>query len=70
VHFLKTSGIHLFADDALDIAIRDETQGQPREDAWCDATHVTTAHEESVTRHLSISRILTQGAKEEVRQTQ
>ena len=69
VHLLETSRIHLFANDALDISVGDVAKWQPREDSRCNSSDVATTHEKSVARHLSISRILTQRAKEQIRQT-
>jgi formaldehyde-activating enzyme involved in methanogenesis len=67
VDLLEARGVHLSADDALDVAVDRVAEGQPREDAGRDATNVARADQEPVARHLGVGRVLTQGAQEQRR---
>ncbi len=70
VHFLEAGGVHFLAHDPLDVAKSLIAQGQPGEDAGRDPAHVTRAHQQLVTGHLGIGRVVAQSAQQQRRHTQ
>ena len=66
VNFLRTNGVHLFADDVLDLAQYLQAQGQPGVHAGGCAADVTGADQHLVAGDLSVYGVLAQSAHEEV----
>ena len=66
VDLLEAGGVHLLADDPLDVAVDDPTERQPGESAGRRAADVTGPNEQSMGGNFGIGRIVTKGAKEEV----
>ena len=66
VNFLRTDGVHLFADDVLDLAQYLQAQGQPGVHAGGCAADVTGADQQLVAGDLSVYGVLAQSAHEEV----
>ena len=66
VNFLRTNGVHLFADDVLDLAQYLQAQGQPGVHAGGCAADVTGADQQLVAGDLSVYGVLAQSAHEEV----
>ena len=70
VHLLEAGAVHLVADGVLDVAVHEEAEGQPGEDARRHPPHVAAAHEEPVARHLGVGRVVTERAQEQGRHPQ
>ncbi len=68
MHFVRAGGLHLFADDLLDLALDPKSQRQPREDARRLPADIPRAHEQPVAGHFGVGRVFTKGAEEVVRQ--
>ena len=64
---LGADGVHLLADDPLDLAQRAQSERQPGVDAGCGAPDVARADEEPVARDLGVRGVLTQGPHEQLR---
>jgi hypothetical protein len=58
MNFLKSRGVHFFANNSLNIAVHQVAQRQPSENSRCHSPHVATAHQKPVAWHLGVSRIL------------
>ena len=65
VHLLRTGGVHLLADDGLDLGEHAQAERQPGVDAGRRAADVAGAHEQPVARDLGVGRVLAQRAEEE-----
>ena len=70
VDLLEARRVHLLADDALDVAVDEPPERQPREPAGCGAADVPGAHHQAVARHLGVGRIVPQGPEEQRRHAQ
>ena len=70
VHLLEPGGVHLLADDVLDVAVDDPPERQPREPARCRTADVAGPHEQPVRGHLGVGRILAKGPQEQGRHPQ
>ena len=66
VNFLRADGVHLFADDVLDLAQYLQAQGQPGVHAGGRAADVTGADQQLVAGDLGVYGVLAQSAHEEV----
>ena len=67
---LGADGVHLLADDPLDVAQHAQAEGQPRVDAGADPADVAGADEEAVARDLCVRRVLAKGSQEQGRHVQ
>ena len=67
---LGADGVHLLADDPLDVAQHAQAEGQPRVDAGADAADVAGADEQAVARDLCVRRVLAKGSQEQGRHVQ
>ena len=65
LELLGAHGVHLLADDGLDVAEHPQPEGKPGVDAGSGATDVARPHEEPVARHLGIRRVVPEGAQEQ-----
>ena len=67
VHLLGADGVHLLADDPLDVAQHLVAQRQPAVDPRSGAADVAGAHQPAVAGHLGVGRVVAQGPDEELR---
>lgn len=65
-NLLATNGIHLFANDVLDLAQHPQPEWQPAVHAGCDGAHVSRADQQLVAGNLGVSRIVAQRTYEKL----
>ncbi|MPM92239.1 hypothetical protein SDC9_139374 [bioreactor metagenome] len=66
VHLLGADGVHLLADDVLDLVQHPQPERQPGVDARSGTTDVSGAHQPAMAGHLGVRRVLAQGADEQL----
>ena len=67
VHLLTASGVHLFADHALDLGKHLEAKREPRVDAWSRAADVPGADQQPMRGDLGVGGVFTERAEKESR---
>src|SRR6202011_2680848 len=65
-NLLSANGVHLVADDALDLAQHPQTQRQPRVQTRSDRPDVACADQQLVTGHLGVGGVVSQRAQEQL----
>ena len=64
--FLESGGVHLFADDAFDVAEHFPAEGEPAESPGRSAADVARTYQKAMAGNLCVRRIVTQCSQEEI----